>query len=342
MAPHDTAAPRKIRAALLSSIGCPSLDRIFNESRRRRLAHTADLLPIVLTTENFERHRPEAAQTEVLFATWGLPAELLTSENFPALRAVFYGGGTIKGFGRPLLERGIQIVTAKSANALCVAQFCLGQILLSCKGYFRNTRARRHAPGENVPQPFIGAGLYGEKIALLGMGAVARELVELLRPFQLHILAVDPYLGASEAAQLGVKIATQEEAFAEAYVVSNHLPDLPELQGILDRRLFAAMRPDATFINTGRGAQVKEADLIEIALSRPDLTMLLDVTEPEPPVPGSPLYDLPNVQLSSHLAGALRDDLGRFGDALIEEFERYGAGQPLRHAERLDALDRIA
>jgi phosphoglycerate dehydrogenase-like enzyme len=336
-----TTHPR-ISAALICSVGCPSLDKIFNEARRRRIAQTAELLPVILNPQNFDQYRAQAERIEILFATWGIPAELLTPKLFPALRAVFYGGGTIKGFGRPLLERGVEIITAKTANALCVAQFCLGQILLSGKGYFRNTRAIGEIRHDRAYKPFVGAGLYGEKIALLGMGAVARELVALLRPFQLQIIAVDPYLSASDAAALGVRSATMEDAFAEAYVISNHLPDLPDLKGILDHRLLATMRPGATFINTGRGAQVKESDLITVARSRPDLTMLLDVTDPEPPEAHSPLYDLPNVQLSSHLAGASNDDLGRFGELLVQEFERFSAGQPLRHAESLDILDRTA
>ena len=174
------------------------------------------------------------------------------------------------------------------------------------------------------------------------MGAVARELVTLLKPFHVEILAVDPYLSPENAKELGVKIVTMEEAFAQAYIVSNHLPNLPELKGVLNRALFASMRPDATFINTGRGAQVDEADLIEISKLRPDITSLLDVTDPEPPSPGSPLYNLPNVQCSSHIAGGLNDELRFFGDCVIDEFERYANGQPLLYAESLELLDRSA
>jgi phosphoglycerate dehydrogenase-like enzyme len=120
------------------------------------------------------------------------------------------------------------------------------------------------------------------------------------------------------------------------------LPDHPELKGVLNKKLFESMRPNATFINTGRGAQVIEADLIEVAQLRPDLTALLDVTEPEPPAPGSLLYHLPNIQLSSHIAGAVNDEILRLGDFVIEEFERYVAGSPLLYADSLELLARLA
>ena len=160
---------------------------------------------------------------------------------------------------------------------------------------------------------FTGPGSYREKIALLGMGAVARDLARLLRGFDLDILAVDPYLPAGEASKLGVELVSLERAFAEAYVVSNHLPNLPELSRVLNGKLFHSMRSNATFINTGRGAQVNEADLIEVARQRPDLTFLLDVTAPEPPEVGSPLFELSNIQLSSHIAGSLANEWYRLG-----------------------------
>jgi phosphoglycerate dehydrogenase-like enzyme len=341
--PQNSHGTRKIPAAFLSGTDCVSIiSQIFDEARRQRLAQSAELLPAILTPKNFDEHREAAAQVEVLFATWGIPGELLTQTHFPSLRAVFYAAGSIKGFGRPVLERGIQVTTAKSANAITVAQYCVGQIILSCKDYFRNLRSYR-APSLWEPRSLLlGPGVYGGTIALLGMGAVARELVLMLRLFQLQVIAVDPYLSQADATKLGVKIVTMEEAFAQAYVVSNHLPDLPTLQGVLDRRLFASMSPNATFMNTGRGGQINEKDLIDIATTRPDLTMLLDVTDPEPAVADSPLFTLPNIYLTSHIAGAWNQDLHRFGDTMIEEFERYCAGQPLRFAESLDAYDRSA
>jgi phosphoglycerate dehydrogenase-like enzyme len=333
---------KKSHAAILATVGCTFVNRIYNEARRARIARSARLCPVVLTPESLAQHHKEASQTEILFTCWGLPFEVLTPDRFPSLQVVFYSGGSVKDFARPLLERGIQVVNAKRANAIAVAHFCLAQIILSCKGYFRNTRKCRNADARSSGGLFIGPGLYGEQIALLGMGAVARELAPLLRQCDLNVLAVDPYFTPAEADDLGVTPVTMEEAFAEAYVVSNHLPNLPELKRVLDRRLFASMRRDATFINTGRGAQVNEEDLIAVARKRSDLTMLLDVTDPEPPSVGSPFYELPNVQLSSHIAGALNDEVRRQGDFIIEEFERFSIGQPLHHMETLELLDRVA
>ena len=102
------------------------------------------------------------------------------------------------------------------------------------------------------------------------------------------------------------------------------------------------MQDHTTFINTGRGATVVEADLLAELQQRPTLTALLDVTLPEPPEPGSPFYTLPNVYLTSHIAGSLNDEVVRMADYMIDEFQRYEKGEPLMHEVTPDILDTMA
>jgi len=161
---------------------------------------------------------------------------------------------------------------------------------------------------------------------------ISRHLIGLLKPFSLQVLVHDPYLQDDEAARLGVAKATLPKIFGDCYVVSNHLPNLPALKGVLNGKLFRSMREGATFINTGRGAQVDEPALIEVLKERPDITALLDVTDPEPPVAGSPFYSLPNVQLSSHIAGSLNDEVQRMADWMIEDFLNWESGRPVFNA----------
>jgi len=79
-------------------------------------------------------------------------------------------------------------------------------------------------------------------------------------------------------------------------------------------------------------SQVVEREVTDVLVSRPDLTARLDVTWPEPPAKNSPLYRLPNAQLSSHIAGSINNERIRMADCIIEEFMRYAAVQPLRYA----------
>ena len=90
------------------------------------------------------------------------------------------------------------------------------------------------------------------------------------------------------------------------------------------------MKPYSTFINTSRGAVIRENEMIDVLRQRPDLWAVLDVTYPEPPPPDSALYTLPNVLLTPHIAGSVGEECRRQGRTMIEELQRHLAGEPLK------------
>jgi phosphoglycerate dehydrogenase-like enzyme len=334
----------KPKTAFFCNGGDERIDYAYAQERRERVAELTDLYPQVITHDNFHEHAGNLEGLEVIFSTWGMPS--LTDDEvarLPALKLLLYGAGTVKYFASPFLERGIPVVSAWRINATCVAEFVAAQVVLSCKGYFHNLRDR-HAPAlrGDHETPYRAEGILGATVGLIGCGAIAREVIRLLKPFPVNIFVHDPYLADAEAGTLGVRRATPEEIFGMSTVVSNHLPNLPELRKVLTGTLFESMPDSATFINTGRGAQVDEYGLIGVLRQRPDLTALLDVTDPEPPEVNSPLYVLPNVRLTSHIAGALNGDVVRMADCVIEEFLRWRDGKPLLHAVPAAELDRMA
>jgi phosphoglycerate dehydrogenase-like enzyme len=156
------------------------------------------------------------------------------------------------------------------------------------------------------------------------------------------VLAFDPFLSDERAAALGVRKCSLEELFAKSQVVSNHLANNPQTVGMLKNPLFTSMKPNATFLNTGRGAQVVEDDLIAALEERPDLTAVLDVTLPEPPVDGSRFYELPNVFLTPHIAGSLGDEVWRMSEYMLEEFRRAQRGEAYRYAVTIPMLATMA
>ena len=146
------------------------------------------------------------------------------------------------------------------------------------------------------------------------------------------MIAFDPYAMPETAARLGVTLVPLMEIFRQADVVSLHTTWLPETEGMICREHFAAMKPGATFINTARGAIVREDEMANVLQARPDLYALLDVTCPEPPLPGSPLLALQNVIITPHIAGADTNECKRNGQYVIDELRRYLRGEPLRFA----------
>jgi phosphoglycerate dehydrogenase-like enzyme len=307
---------------------------VYGGGRREKVAALTELYPQVVDARNFAEHAASLRDVEIIFATWGMPS--FTEAHFtamPRLRAVFYAAGNVKAFATPLVERDVVLVSAWAVNAIPSAELVYAQILLTCRGYFRAVRQYAATRDLSAAKAFHRSGAAGETIGLIGTGYIARRLATHLHAHGFRVLASasDPFLTDERAREMGVEKVGLEELFERSYVVSNHVPDLPSTKQLLGGALFERMRDGATFINSGRGAQVVEADLARVLAARPDLTALLDVTFPEPPAADSPLWRLPNVVMSPHIGGTIGDEVGRLADCAIEEFEAWRDGRPLRY-----------
>jgi phosphoglycerate dehydrogenase-like enzyme len=332
-----SAASNLIRAALFYEYP-PEDGDVFGSGRRQRIEELASLYPEVITGYNFDQHAHSLADVEVIFATWGIPS--FTDHHFaamPRLKAVFYAAGNVKSFASPLIERDITLVGAWDINAIPVAEMCLSQILLSLRGYFRATRRYEELKTHDA-KSFSRSGVFGETVGLIGLGKIGTRLRNLLADYPVKVIAHDPFLTDHRAKKLNVESVSLDEIFEKSLVVSNHIPDLESTVGTLSRKHFEAMREGATFINSGRGAQVVESDLIEVFTRRPDLTALLDVTLPEPPDANSPLWQLPNVVISPHIGGTIGDEVVRLADCVIDEYERWVSGKPLKYQITAEVL----
>ncbi len=293
--------------------------------------------PQVLSKQDLRENADKLKEVEAIFSTWTMPTlgedEL---QYLPNLKGIFYAAGSVKGFASPLLERGIFVVSSWMMNAIPVAEFTLGQILLGNKGFFRNNR-ELHA---RLKTPHFGPGNYRQSVALLGVGQIGRRVIDLLRPFQMDVAVFDPYLPAAQAESLQVRSVSLEDAFAHGHCVSNHLANVPETKEMIRGKHFELMRPDAVFINTGRGATVHQAEMIEVLKKRPDLSVLLDVwTEDDS---SSELFELSNVFLSSHIAGSANGELARMAEFVFEQYRAWQRGEPKQGEVSLEMLPTMA
>lgn len=307
---------KRYKAVFLSG----STDYVYSKAQQAEIESLTDLYPRKLDKESFRCE--DLSEVEVIFSSWGMAA--LTEDDFkrmPRLKAVFYAAGATDDFARPLFDHGVLLCSAWRANAIPVAEFTVAQVVLAMKNYFSPLMRVRSRGDWSFAH--LGPGCYGETVALIGAGAISRKVRELLAPYRLEVLVIPSHPER--------RTVSLEEAFRRAHVVSNHLPNREDNAQVLTREMFASMRPGATFINTGRGAQVDEAGLAEVLRERPDLTALLDVTWPEPPEEGSPLYDLPNVILTPHIAGSANDEVHRMADYMIDDFKRFARGEAVEH-----------
>ncbi len=282
---------------------------------------------------------------EIVFSTWGMP-EFTEDEIkgcFPSLKCVFYGAGTVQTFARPFLNCGVKVFSAWAANAVPVAEMTVAQIILANKGYFLTSRIYHTEGHSSAGEAFKKCkGNYGETIGIIGAGMIGKRVIEMLKQYRLNVLVFDPFLSDEKAKELGVEKCQLTELFDRAFVVSNHLANNEQTKGMLNYDLFCRMRENAVFINTGRGAQVVEDDLACILVERPDLTALLDVTYPEPPIEDHPFYTLPNCLLTPHIAGSAGDEVARMGEYMLYECESYLSGKSTRYEVTEKMLETMA
>lgn len=320
-------------AVFLAEADNRMVDRVFDEETKARLRERTDLLPQFIHRGNVEQYREELRRVEYAFATWGIPR--FTEEElrswFPELKALFYGAGSVQAFARPYLSSGIKVVSSWAANAVPVAEYTSAQILLANKGYFLTSRLYKKDYREAKSAIGMYPGNFDARVGIIGAGMIGRMVIDILRKHRLHIDVYDPFLTDAAAAELGVCKTSLADLFGRCDTISNHVANLPETVGLLNKEHFDRMLPHATFINTGRGAQVVEEDLIRALRDVPTRTAVLDVTSPEPVEPDSELLQLDNVILTPHIAGSMGGEVVRMGRYAAEEFERYVNREPLRY-----------
>jgi phosphoglycerate dehydrogenase-like enzyme len=310
--------------------------------RLRRSCEVPDAEPLA----RFDEARAGAllARAEILLTGWGCPpVDAALLGRTPRLRAVVHAAGTVKQHvGEACWERGITVVSAAAANALPVAEYTLAAILFANKRVFQLQRRYQELRQFRLwPQEAPGLGNYGKRVGIVGASRIGRRVIELLAPFDLEVQVHDPYLPEAEAAALGATLVELDALLAACDVVSLHAPVLPETRHLLDRRRLALLRDGATLVNTARGELVDGAAL-EAELVSGRIAAVIDTTEPEVLPADSPLYTLPNVFLTPHVAGALGTEARRLLDLALDEIERFVHGLPLRHAVQREELGRIA
>jgi phosphoglycerate dehydrogenase-like enzyme len=329
------------RPKTLLAMGLRVAERLVTGPVRERLVTVADVDPD-LVAHDFADPRVAAvlAEAEVLYTSWGCPpitAEVLAAA--PRLRAVVHAAGSVKYHVTDACwQRGLLVSSAAAANAEPVAEFTLAAILFANKRVLEIARLyREHRVALDWDGRFPGFGNYRRTIGIVGASKIGRRVLELLRPFDVDVLIADPYL----TEDLGVQHVELDELLARCDVVSLHAPSLPETRHLIDAARLARMRDGATLINTARGALVdQEALTAELVSAR--LFAVIDHTEPEVLPADSPLYDLPQVLLTPHIAGSLGGELARMADLALDELTRYARGLPFAHGVASETLARIA
>jgi phosphoglycerate dehydrogenase-like enzyme len=186
---------------------------------------------------------------------------------------------------------------------------------------------------------YIGMGLTGRTLGLVGLGNIGRDLIDLARPFGMRHLAFDPYTTPEAAAAIGVELVELETVMRHSDIISIHCPLNDETRGLIDADRLALMKPTAYLINTARGPIVDQRALTDTLQARRIAGAGLDVFEQEPIDPNDPLLILDNVIVAPH-ALCFTDEvaLGN-GSSAIQSILAVARGELPRYIVNREALD---
>ncbi|HEY9309708.1 MAG TPA: hydroxyacid dehydrogenase [Microbacterium sp.] len=318
-----------MRAALLMS---PALvPFVFGDAERSRLEEILEIDTTQAVTSIADV--PARSEVELLITGWGVtsigPEGL---DGFPSLRAIVHWGGGVGFLDAEATARGILVSSARAANAIPVAEFSVAMITLAAKDAF--WASRRYCAEQRFidrEAEFPRTGLYRSTIGIIGASTIGSLVIDRLAEADVDVLLFDPYASVETADRIGAELVTDlRELAARSDILSIHAPETPATIGMISADVLAALPDGATVINTARGALIDQVALVG-QLQRGRLRAILDVTDPDVLEPGHPLYTLPNVFLTPHLAGSMGSELRRLGEAALSEVERFAAGRPFDH-----------
>jgi phosphoglycerate dehydrogenase-like enzyme len=213
----------------------------------------------------------------------------------------------------------IQVCNARGVYDAPLAEWVVGAILATQRGLVQSRDAQARHAWEAIEPP----ELIGRRVVILGLGSIGTAIADRLRPFGVEMT------GVGRTARAGVRgLAELDAVLADAEILVDMLPLTSETTGLLDARRIGLLPDGALLVNAGRGRTVDTAALVaELQAGR--IRAALDVTDPEPLPPDHPLWVLPNVLISPHMAGDSPGSTIRCFELAGDQVRRFAAGEPL-------------
>jgi phosphoglycerate dehydrogenase-like enzyme len=225
------------------------------------------------------------------------------------------GAGVDSLLPAPDLAPDVRIANGRGVSAGVMAEYALGWMLHFARRVSRNQEQQ----AKREWRMYGPTRLEGATCGILGMGAIGEAVAARAKPRpSAH---ADEVLGPESTARV----------LAESDFVVVILPLTPDTEGSLDAEMLANLRPEAVLVNMARGGIVDEAALARMLGEKQLRGAALDVFEEEPLPASSPLWDVPNLVVTPHVAGFERDYIALAFGIFAENVRRLEAGEPLRN-----------
>ncbi|RLE11352.1 MAG: phosphoglycerate dehydrogenase [Actinobacteria bacterium] len=230
-------------------------------------------------------------------------------------------------------ERGVLVVNAPNANTISAAEHTMALLLAQARRIPEADRSLREGRWDR--REFSGIELHGKTLGVLGLGRIGTLVAQRALSFGMRIVAYDPYVSTERAKRLGVEMLTLDEVFAEAHMLTIHVPLTPETENLINAASIAKMRDGVRIVNVARGGIVSEEDLAEAVRSGKVGGAGVDVFDTEPTTE-SPLFDIPQITVTPHLGASTLEAQDKAGISVAKAVSDALAGEFVLSAVNLD------
>jgi D-3-phosphoglycerate dehydrogenase / 2-oxoglutarate reductase len=214
---------------------------------------------------------------------------------------------------------GVIVVNQSGTNSEPVAEHAIALMLALTKRVGYGHRAMVNGTA-NDRMTLSGNNIKGKTVGIVGIGQIGRLTAKYANAFDMRVLAFDPYLTEQQVAERGARKVDFAALLAQSDFITVHCPRTSETLGMFNAQAFAAMKPNAYFINTARGKIHEEGALIEALNAHRIAGAGIDVFDVEPPPPDHPLLHLDSVMATPHIAGVTIETLYDMSKAAAEQW----------------------
>ncbi|WP_419945556.1 hydroxyacid dehydrogenase [Candidatus Poriferisodalis sp.] len=226
-------------------------------------------------------------------------------------------------------ERGVIVCNAPYSNVVSAAEMTVALMLALARHVPQAHQAL--AEGRWERGNWGGMEICRKTVGILGLGRVGRLVAQRIAPFDVALIAYDPYVSAESARAAGVDMVSFEELLEMSDIITLHMPRTAETADLLGAENLAKCRPHALIVNTARGGILDEA-AAAVALEECRLGgVAVDVYASEPAT-DSPLFGRPDVVATPHLGASTTEAQDRAGTQIAEQVNLALAGDPVPYA----------
>jgi D-3-phosphoglycerate dehydrogenase len=274
---------------------------------------------IVSNPKEYAAHLPEA---EALLVRSAVKVTRDVLDKAPKLRVIGRAGVGVDNVDlAAATQAGVLVMNTPGGNAVSVAEHTLALMLAMARSIPQASNSTKSGKWEK--KKFLGNELRGKTLGVVGLGSIGREVVRRARPFEMRIVASDPYVSSQTAADLGLELVDLATLYSVSDYVTLHVALTHETQGMLNDATFAQMKNGVRIVNCARGELVDGAALNRAIETGKVAAAALDVFQTEPPVAGEPLLARDQVIATPHIGGSTEEAQEIVGVRIAEQLAEY-------------------